>query len=174
MNISIKSNVLQCIAELRYKAELFRETRCVEILTGVVKSDTIVSTDLKRDLQGAVSPLENVPDREKDWHPGSEEQVLDLVHPSLYPLVHGQTRILGDGTVGLDDCVQRCGDGEVISVPLTSEWERHRGGYLQQENNAWSQKFQWLPSEFDIPAGLDDVKYAYVVLALVSSMIDGF
>ncbi|KAG9016328.1 hypothetical protein FRB90_003259, partial [Tulasnella sp. 427] len=35
--------------------------------------------------------LENVPDEEKDWHPGSNEQVLDLVHPSLYPIVFERT-----------------------------------------------------------------------------------
>ena len=129
----------------------------MEVITGVVKSDKVVSDDLKKDLQSAVSPLENVPDREKDWHPGSEEQVLDLVHPSLYPLVHGQTRILADGTVGLDDCTKRCGNGEVLSRPLASEWERRRGCSLKQDNNAWSHKFQWLPSEFDLPAGSDDV-----------------
>ncbi len=34
-------------------------------------------------LVRGVAILESVPDEEKDWHPGSEHQVLDLVHPSL-------------------------------------------------------------------------------------------
>ncbi len=140
----------QCIAELRYKAGLFEETKCVEVLDGIFKSDTIVSEELKRKLQSAISPLENVPDREKDWHPGSEEQVLDLIHPSLYPLVYGQTRMLVDETIGLDDCVKRCGDGEVLSAPAK-----------EGNNNAWSERFQWLPSDFEIPNGVDDVKYVH-------------
>ena len=39
----------------------------------------------------AVTPLEAVPESEKDWHPGSGGLVLNLVHPSLYPIVFGRT-----------------------------------------------------------------------------------
>lgn len=117
------------------------------MLNGVFKSDITVSDEFKKELQNAIYPLENDPDREKDWHPGSEGQVLDLVHPSLYPLVYGQTRVLANETIGLDDCMKRCGDGDVILAPSK-----------EAENNAWSQKFQWLPSEFELPKGVDDVK----------------
>ena len=72
LNISTESNSAQCIAELRYKAGLFEGTNCVEVLQGVIKSDNIVLDELRKELQSAVSPLENVPDREKDWHLGSE------------------------------------------------------------------------------------------------------
>ncbi|KAF8192397.1 hypothetical protein K438DRAFT_1762395 [Mycena galopus ATCC 62051] len=44
-----------------------------------------------RRLKAAVSLLENVPDAEMDWHPGSDGKVLDLVHPSLYCIVYGRT-----------------------------------------------------------------------------------
>lgn len=147
LSILSASDGRQCIAELKYKAGLFKDTNCIEVLNGVFKSDTIVSDELKKELQRAISPLGNVPDREKDWHPGSDRQVLDLVHPSLYPLVYGQTRVLVDETISLDDCMKRCGDGEVVSSPSK-----------EVENKAWSQKFQWLPSEFEIPKGADDVK----------------
>jgi hypothetical protein len=33
-----------------------------------------------------------MPNGAKDWHPDSDDQVLDLVHPSLYCIVYGQTR----------------------------------------------------------------------------------
>ncbi|KAJ7929028.1 hypothetical protein B0H13DRAFT_1703624, partial [Mycena leptocephala] len=39
-----------------------------------------------------VSALENVPEAEKDWHPGLDGQVLDLVHSSLYCIVYGRQR----------------------------------------------------------------------------------
>ncbi|KAJ7688953.1 hypothetical protein B0H17DRAFT_1202567 [Mycena rosella] len=38
-------------------------------------------------LKSAVSVLEDVPKDRNDWHPGSNGQVLDLVHPSLYCVV---------------------------------------------------------------------------------------
>jgi hypothetical protein len=34
------------------------------------------------------SPNSRVLDELKDWHPGSNGQVLDLVHPSLYPIIY--------------------------------------------------------------------------------------
>ena len=39
---------------------------------------------LKRDPIAATSTYEKAPNSEKDWHPGSQMQVLDLVHPSFY------------------------------------------------------------------------------------------
>lgn len=120
----------------------------MESLDGVFKSDTIISNDLREALIKSVVPLENVPDRAKDWHPWSGEQVLDLVHPSMYPLVYGQSKILIEEVVGLDDCISRCGDGETLSIPSI---ETDHPDY-------WSSKFQWLPSEFEIPVGEQDVQ----------------
>ncbi|KAJ7858164.1 hypothetical protein B0H13DRAFT_2076558 [Mycena leptocephala] len=54
-------------------------------------SDRLFSADVQQRLKEAVSLLENVPDAEKDWHPGSNGKVLDLVHPSLYCIVYGRT-----------------------------------------------------------------------------------
>lgn len=120
----------------------------MESLDGIFKSDTIISNDLREALIKAVAPLENVPAQAKDWHPGSREQVLDLVHPSMYPLVYGQSKILVDEVLGLDDCISRCGDGETLSIPSIGTGE----------GPAWSRNFQWLPSEFEIPAGGQDVQ----------------
>ncbi|KAJ7854857.1 hypothetical protein B0H13DRAFT_2673278 [Mycena leptocephala] len=54
-------------------------------------SDSLISNDVSDRLRAAVVELENIPDNLKDWHPGSNGQVLDLVHPSLYCIVYGQT-----------------------------------------------------------------------------------
>lgn len=136
--------------ELKYKAEVYKTIACVETLDGVWKSDTIVPEDLKTALQKAVAPLENVPDKEKDWHPGSNEQVLDLVHPSVYPLVYGQTRIPPNDTCGLDDCIEQCGNG--VTLKEQTKPQLH-------DVFAWSETYQWLPSEFEMPDSTDDVKY---------------
>ena len=67
----------------------------------VIKSDTAVSSDLKEALRAAAAPLEAVPDRLKDWHPGSDGKVLDLVHPSLFSLIYGRSKIVSSGVLSL-------------------------------------------------------------------------
>ena len=138
-----------CIAELRYIAAFHSASPenppPIVIFHGdVVKSDTAVSTELKHALQEAVNKFQvAIPEKLKDWHPGSDGRVLDLVHPSLCPLVYGRTRILCDGeTTTLDNCIERCGQGETVDTP-NFEPSPHK---LKD----FSTKFQWLPCEVDI------------------------
>lgn len=51
---------------------------------GVFQADSLIPKQLKKELLTCATVLENVPDNKKDWHPGSNNQVLDLVNPSLY------------------------------------------------------------------------------------------
>ncbi|KAF8993779.1 hypothetical protein BDQ17DRAFT_1367890 [Cyathus striatus] len=119
--------------ELKHKSKVFSETGIVTVFDqGVVKSDIIVPAELKAALTEAVKPLEDVPDKQKDWHPHSDEKVLDLVHPSLFPLVYGLSRILPQGRMSIEEGLKKCGDGVVIPVA---------------EGDG---KFQWLPCEVDI------------------------
>lgn len=133
------------IQELRYRAEQCAASSRGEIyaLPGDVnKSDTAISDQLKMALQNAVRPLENVPENEKDWHPGSNGRVLDLVHPSLFPLVYEASMILpiGSNATSLDDCTKRIGEGEPLPNP---EGQVHIPNFC-------SKKFQWLPCDVDI------------------------
>lgn len=89
----------------------------LDLDAAVIKSDTAVYPDLKAALEAAAAPLEDIPNRFKDWHPGSDGRVLDLVHPSLFPLLYGRSRILSSGVVGLQDCVNYIGKGEVTTEP---------------------------------------------------------
>lgn len=138
--------------ELKYKAALFERYDCIETLDGVFKSDNIISENLRFALKMAVTPLEDVQEDEKDWHPTSHKKVLDLVHPSIYPLVYGQSRILNDGICQLDDCIRRCRDGQLELLASGKPGDEKRLG------SEWSNRFQWLPSEFDLPPGTQDVK----------------
>jgi len=144
------------IEELRYKAKLYEDIGAVTVYTGhVVKSDSVVSESLKLELQAAVAELEDVPDNRKDWHPGSNGKVLDLVHPSLYPLVYGRTRVLETGKTSLEDCIARCGEGQTTQIPpqeeLTQRTTSHSLYYHPALTlNSYSQKFQWLPCMVDI------------------------
>ena len=147
-----------CIAELKYKAKVFKETGAVCVFTGdVVKSDTAVPAAIQEELKAAVRALEDIPEKLKDWHPDSEDKVLDLVHPSLFPLVYGITRILPDSLADLDDCIKRCGEGTVLSIPPskvpTHSWILEDLSDSEEEtviSDPYSWKFQWLPCEVDI------------------------
>lgn len=121
----------------------------------VYKSDTVIEPQLIQELASAVKPLEEVPDAEKDWHPGSNNQVLDLVHPSLFPLVYGRSRLLTAGNVPLADASLSCGGGICTTVPCSEEtrnFEEHnlhpRHGYGDHTTVAvYSKRFQWLPCD---------------------------
>ena len=111
----------------------------------VAKSDSAIPYTLKEELKAAVQPLEDVPDEQKDWHPGSNNQVLDLVHPSLYCLRIGGSYVRKQDTA----------DSTQSSVELITE-----EAYLAQrpdleETVKWykhriSPKYQWLPTDFTV------------------------
>lgn len=115
----------------------------------VLKSDVAVPMDLKEALRKAVAPLEAIPENQKDWHPGSDGTVLDLVHPSLFPLVYGRSRILPDSTMTLDNSLASIGRGVVVPVPegCSDDEASH------DSTSLWSHRFQWLPCNVSFPDG---------------------
>lgn len=140
------------IEELRHRAKFFSQTGSVVVYEGdVVKSDTAVPQSTQLSLQSAVRELEDIPEVYKDWHPRSDDKVLDLVHPSLFPLIYGRSRILPSETVGLDNCIERCGKGVVLSVRPDHELGAERlGSYYRSGPKPYSQRFQWLPCDLSI------------------------
>ncbi|KAF3480408.1 uncharacterized protein GIQ15_05755 [Arthroderma uncinatum] len=140
------------IAELQYRSKHFKETGMVPAYDGgVIKSDSAIPESLKESLRAAVSRLENVPDHQKDYHPHSNNQVLDLVHPSLFPLVYGTTKIIKDGILGIDDGISKSGTGEVLPIPSDGETVIKGTNLFSYPGNTmgrpYSKKFQWLPCD---------------------------
>jgi Protein of unknown function (DUF4246) len=158
-----------CIAELRHKTQDFENSTSGAIIVfngDVVKSDKAVSLATRSALQKAVGPLEDVPVELKDWHPGSDGKVLDLVHPSLFPLVYGKSKVLavGEKVMSLEDFASRSGEGDVVPRP-DRPWKETVGSRWRRESmRPYSTKFQWLPCEVDI-AG-DKPKYVHHRLAM--------
>lgn len=66
----------------------------VSTVDNTYHSDALIPEGLRQDLITCVRRLEDVPEEKKDWHPGSDGQVLDLVHPSLFPLMVGRSPVL--------------------------------------------------------------------------------
>jgi len=156
LRVSTLTNLSQSILELREKAKFHERTGMTIVFDNdacVVKSDVSVPSTLKNAIKKAVEPLENVPNDEKDWHPGSDGKVLDLVHPSLFPLVYGSSRTLPQGTINLTHTLDTCGGGEIIPIP--TDW-----GVLEDDSDEaiidsdlWSSRFQWLPCDVEFPDG---------------------
>lgn len=113
----------------------------------VFVGDGIVPSELKQQLRKGVALLEDVPDHMKDWHPGSDDQVLDLVHPSLYPYQYNITPRLPDTeSVGL---VATYSGG--ITPTIAPEFDKTKDIIKKHvEPYGISSRFQWLPSVFNV------------------------
>jgi hypothetical protein len=145
-----------CIAELRHESKDFIETKIQRAIDGgIYKSDSLIPEDLKKRLKDAAAKLEDVPEYQKDWHPNTDNLVLDLVHPSLFPLIYGTSRILGNGSTSLTDFLKGSSDTSVVPKPTKEEVGppiQEFSGYQEEEyytvpNNAFSADYQWLPAD---------------------------
>ena len=144
--------VAWCIDELRYKARIFEKNGMITVYNGdVVKSDMAIPEDLRNALNQAVRSLEDVHPSQCDWHPNSGGKVLDLVHPSLFPLVYGLTYILPHDKISLYDCIRRSGEGTTLELCEDEDYCPKDGSWGWEDTNAmFSRKFQWLPCDVDI------------------------
>ncbi|KAL7924524.1 hypothetical protein ACQKWADRAFT_270273 [Trichoderma austrokoningii] len=137
-----------CVKELRNKANYYVETGIIPTLdasSAVAKSDVLVSASLRTELQKAFHTLKLDQRSDPKWQPKSNERVLDLVHPSMYPLVYGRTRVLQNEVVGTTDAIHKwAGKGE----PIAKDTSDPSGTHLASSPPAsyWSDTYQWLPS----------------------------
>lgn len=120
-----EAQVRYVLAELVHYAALRDGRTGVEVsaVDGVWQSDALVDDELGSRLREAVRVLEEVPEAERDWHPGSGGQVLDLVHPSLFCLVR-----------------------DVSGAPERA-WQNPADRYSKYE---FSERFQWLPTDVEV------------------------
>jgi hypothetical protein len=80
-----------------------------------------------------------------DWHPESNEQVLDLLHPSLFPLISGLSRRLTTTRrVPWSNLLTSSCDCEVVNFVSPND----HGKKNKRESYSFSKKYQWLPSDF--------------------------
>ncbi|KAF3087185.1 hypothetical protein TWF569_003729 [Orbilia oligospora] len=158
-----------------YIEELQASGSCIEPdIDAVWRADGLIDEELRQQLIDAVAVLENVPEEKKDWHPGTNNMVLDLVHPSLWPVIYGRS-VDTDGKI--IQCPFRAlepgnniysysGDayGEYSDYNSDDSEESYRGYNVNDYSrvveasradrymNGWSKKFCWLPSEFEVSA----------------------
>jgi hypothetical protein len=78
--------------------------------------------------------------------------VLDLVHPSLYPIVYGRTLAYPEGCTDHDASKLKPVSAPQISAPDEEEY------WAPDEHYHLSQKFQWLPTDFVVSSDGKSVK----------------
>ncbi|KAG6616575.1 DUF4246 domain-containing protein [Phytophthora cinnamomi] len=116
---------------------------CPAGIDGVWISDNLITEEVAKKFTNEVAVLESVPDDEKDWHPHSKKQVLDLVHPSLFCCVFGETKKASNAL-----------DPSTLSSP--SE-QMHRlmfnGSEIVEQPSGCNTDYQWIPTDFFITDG---------------------
>ncbi|KAJ2161259.1 hypothetical protein GGF46_001601 [Coemansia sp. RSA 552] len=126
----------------------------------VWQSDSLIDADLAEKLKQYAAILEDVPEKDRDYHPNTNKQVLNLVHPSLFPLIYKKSRLLAEPIKSPEAAVHLKTFGECPGS--LEDWEeamaRVAGG--TQETPAYhvpigqddylSDMFCWLPTEFQV------------------------
>ena len=145
LNVTILTSLSSYLAEIR-DAE-----KGIDLaLDMTYKSDILIPQELKEELKAAVKPLEDIPERLKDWHPNSMNQVLDLVHPSLYPLVIGKS--LRSSAQPMIPCLPHAVGGMVVQLEDIPRQPR----IISEE---FSTQHQWLPADFTIDPTTKAVRF---------------
>jgi hypothetical protein len=127
---------------------------------GVYQADGLIPEELRKVLIKGVYAFENVDKSKFDRLPGSNEQVLDLVHPSLFCYVIDLTIIqrgiwpeprsdfLGSG-VSEEVTEKKKGLLSSIIGSTKKVWQAFKTNAAYRVHRAGiSKKFQWLSSEF--------------------------
>jgi len=124
------------IDELGYYDKLRNGSIEVADVDGVWKAPALFSPNIHSNFTRLVARLSDVPDAEKDWHPGSNNTVLDLVHPSLYLFVSGKTRTISFDPENGRTCLP-------ATLPEAQPWN---------STEFTSTKYQWIPTPVTIDA----------------------
>ena len=125
----------------------------LDAYASVAKSDRLVSPELHQELRNAFATIQRDQASSPDWHPNSNDTVQDLVHPSMYPLLYGRSRVLKEEAVGVADAIDKwAGKGEVIEKDswrpdpelYRNRFRNRTDGHIPSDY--WSDTYQWLPS----------------------------
>ncbi len=122
----------------------------------VYESSALIPAPLKASLKSLAETLEDVPDDEKDWHPGSGNQVLDLVHPSLFCLRIGRSFVY-DPYSGRPDSLRLLTNEEYLRERADIIRCFASDAYYREEQDpplpfefTVSKAYQWLPTDFAV------------------------
>nr|XP_036574484.1 uncharacterized protein CTRU02_15579 [Colletotrichum truncatum]KAF6780922.1 hypothetical protein CTRU02_15579 [Colletotrichum truncatum] len=163
-----------CIDELQEKAEIYRQTGIVAVLDIAVRlarSDRVIPPELQQSLKIAAIDIERTTSfktykniRTKNTQiettdSTSANTAIQLIDPTLYPLIYGRSRVLPDKEIGLDDCLRHMSKGNTVPMPDdTSRTEDCDDAPYR----VWSGKSQWLPCNVEFPDGKNAKINSYI------------
>ncbi|KAI1847047.1 hypothetical protein JX265_006760 [Neoarthrinium moseri] len=150
-----------CSLELQDMAERFEQTRYIlafDTSSRICKSDILVDPRVIDALRSKIFKKNPDASRERDrilWYP---------IDPSLFPFIHGRTKVLLDGTqIPRRRAVEFTAHGTVSPIPqvkrpvrfpdldLRDTRLREMSGRIDNPAIAhfyrWSERFQWMPCE---------------------------
>ncbi|KAJ1960083.1 hypothetical protein GGI12_003993 [Dipsacomyces acuminosporus] len=149
--------------ELAYYASLRVPGSGVELsgVEGVWISDSLVDKETLKELKDYAAILENVPEKNKDYHPNSNDQVLNLIHPSLFPLIYRKSSFLSTPIPSPEAAVKLATFGKFPRSIRNWRWQLDEA-FRNEEGKPelcvssdlgcsfTSSAFSWLPSEFRV------------------------
>lgn len=127
----------------------------------VFHSDTLINKSLQTRLNENFCGLMKVDQKFYDWHPGSNEMVLDLVHPSMYCLALGRTHLV---EVSNDHTDSLALAKDFLSWFNGSEMERNSALF-----NTDTKTFKSKGSNAAHPVWLSDMDKSHLDLSYISS-----
>ncbi|KAK0554589.1 hypothetical protein OC846_002065 [Tilletia horrida] len=140
--------------ELKYEAKQWHNEELGIERTGVpyvVRSDRLVPAALLEQLKKLSSELEDIPDEKKDWHPETDETVLDVVHPSLYCLVDDHTRVLSEEqAVTFPDDSRDLGRWFQTLAKICEGVKEKQDDPREDLRGSVTHTCQWLPTDFQV------------------------
>ncbi|KAJ2507358.1 hypothetical protein IWW47_001141 [Coemansia sp. RSA 2052] len=122
---------------------------------GVWLSDSLIDIAMINELKNYATILKSTPSCQKDWHPVGKSHILNLIDPSLFPLIYSRSKL----------CRQPCASPQAALNPGAPgefpgsiyKWHEMLSGsdyytpplplwYIQSDLS----NFSWLPSEFRV------------------------
>lgn len=126
------------VDQLKYFDKLSTDTIEVGLVEGTRQANNIISTELKNEFVAAVSKFQEKSEK-KDYDPGTDNLVVNLLDPRMYALITNVTHVT-EYDLNLKTCLQNIGAGE----PEEKYFVR-RGGYRFPVT-----EFQLLPTEIRV------------------------
>ena len=129
--------------ELDYYDALLDLHTGIEMSTvdGVWQSDSLLPAELTADIQRTVTQCwGHETSEQRDWHPGSGQQVWDIVHPSLYCLVAGRTRVV-EKDVSVEGSLGAMCSGRVLGAAQYGRAVEQQMAAMRVKGDRWGHIF---------------------------------
>ncbi|KAJ2461107.1 hypothetical protein GGF42_000411 [Coemansia sp. RSA 2424] len=142
-------------AELSYYASLHGSDTSIVLsaVDGVWCSDSLVDKETTQALKDYAAILENVPARDKDFHPNSNDQVLNLIHPSLFPLIYKRSSVLSEPIASPLAALDLKSFGYFPATPLNWSRALNPPANKDESDEDYSKRLTRVPMRKELPGG---------------------